>query len=221
MFTSTWFLLLFRQWSYCYFRQWVTRYPVLHIHTPLWSSTDGDFNLHTDSSSSDARQLNGVSESFSLHQYVDFATHIHGHFLDLMICSPGCNILSVSAYDLISDHFSVAADLQIPSNHCWTVPQTIKYRKLQAINIEAFKCDIKNSELIEILKLKQLHWLTIWQCPPHSHQSSSPLVTKAIPPKPPNLWMTPVIWASERHCRYLERIWHRDPTALNRPRLTS
>ena len=34
-----------------------------------------------------------------------------------MICSPGCNVLSVSASDLILDHFSVAANLQIPSKY--------------------------------------------------------------------------------------------------------
>ena len=81
-----------------------------------------------------------------------FLPHIHGHSLDLMICSSGCNVLSVSTSDLISDHFSVVADLQIPSNHSRTVPQTIKYRKLQSINIEAFKADIINSELIRYPK---------------------------------------------------------------------
>ena len=56
-------------------------------------------------------------------------------------------VLSVSASDLILGHFSVVADLQIPSNHSRNIPQTIKYWKLQSINIEAFEADIKNSEL--------------------------------------------------------------------------
>ena len=59
----------------------------------------GDFNLHIDSSSADAGQLYGILESFDLHQYVDFPTHIHGHSLDLMICSTGCNVLSVVTSD--------------------------------------------------------------------------------------------------------------------------
>ena len=63
------------------------------------------------------------------------STYIHGHSLDLMTCFSGCIVLSVSISDLISDHFSVVADLLIPSNHSRTVPQTIKYRKLQSINI--------------------------------------------------------------------------------------
>ena len=108
----------------------------------------GDFNLHVESSSSDVRQLTGILESFNLDQYVNFPTHIRGHSLDLMIFSKGCDVLSVSTSDMISDHFSVIADLNIPTDHSRTVPQAITYRKLKAINIEAFKADITNSELI-------------------------------------------------------------------------
>ena len=112
----------------------------------------GDFNLRIHSSSSNAGQLSGILRSLDLHQYFDFPTHVHGHSIDLMICSPGCNILSVLASDLISDHFSVVANLQIPSNHSRTIPQTIKYRKLQSINMEVFKADIQNSDLIRYPK---------------------------------------------------------------------
>ena len=48
----------------------------------------------------------------------------------------------------------------------------------------------------------------------------APLVTKKISIKPPNPWMTPVILASKRYRRYLERIWRSNPTALNRSKLT-
>ena len=48
----------------------------------------------------------------------------------------------------------------------------------------------------------------------------APPVTKRISPKPPNPWMTTAILASKRHHRYLERVWHRYPTALNRYRLS-
>ena len=41
-----------------------------------------------------------------------------------------------------------------------------------------------------------------------------------ISPKPANPWMTPDIMAYKRHCRYLERVWRSNPTALNRTRLT-
>ena len=59
---------------------------------------------------------------------------------------------SVWTFDLISEHFSVVADLQIPSNHSRTVPKTVKYQKLHSIKIEAFKADIKNSKMIRYPK---------------------------------------------------------------------
>ena len=194
---------------------------VLHIHTPPWPPIMiGNFNLLIDSSSSDVKQLSHSVESFNLHQYVDFPTHINGHSLDLKICSTGFNVLWVSTSDLISDHIYVVADLQIPSNHSRIVPQTIKYRKLQAISIEAFKADIKNSELIRYPKTNAtglaqqddsiLHTLI------DVHTS---LVTKMISPKPPNPWMTPAILASKRHCGCLEHVWRRNQTSLNRSRL--
>ena len=65
----------------------------------------GDFNLRIDSSSSDAGRLSGILDSFNLHQYVDFPTHIDGHSLDLMIFSSGCNVLSVSALILFRTTF--------------------------------------------------------------------------------------------------------------------
>ena len=55
----------------------------------------GDFNLRTDSSSSDAGRPSGFFDSIDLHQYIDFPTHIHSHSLDLIICCPRCNVLSV------------------------------------------------------------------------------------------------------------------------------
>ena len=79
----------------------------------------------------------------------NFPSRIHGHSLDVMIFSKGCNVLSASPSDAISDHFSVIADLKIPTDHSHTVPQTITYRKMKAINMEACKANIENSDLIK------------------------------------------------------------------------
>ena len=160
-------------------------------------------------------------ESFNLHQCLDFPTHIHGHSLDLMICSSGCNVLSVSTSGLILDHFSVVSDLQIPSSLSRTVPQTIKYRKLLSINIEAFKADTKNSELIGYPKTKATGLAQQYDSVLHTLINlHAPLVTKKISPKPPIPWITPAILASKRHRRYLEHVWRRNLTALNRSRPT-
>ena len=57
--------------------------------------------------------------------------------------------LSVLPSDAISDHFSFIVDFKIPKDHSHTIPQTITYRKLKAINMESFKADIKTSDLIK------------------------------------------------------------------------
>ena len=46
-------------------------------------------------------------------------------------------------------------------------------------------------------------------------------VTIKISLKPPNPWMTPATLASKRHCRYLECVRRRNPTAVNGSRHTS
>ena len=181
----------------------------------------GDFNLHLESSSSGVRQLTGILESFDLNQHVNFPTHIHGHSLDVMIFSKGCDVLSVSPSDAISDNFSFITDLWIPTDHSHTVPQTITYRKLKLINMEAFKADIKNSDLIKNPKSNATELAQQYDNVLSTLiDFHAPLATKKIYPKPPNPWMTPAILASKRHSRYLERVWHRYPTALNRSRLS-
>ena len=109
----------------------------------------GDFNLHLEFSLSDMRQLTSILESFDLNHHVNFPTHIHGHSLDVMISSNRGDVLSVSAPDALFDNYSVVADLKIPTDHSHTIPQTIIYRKLKAINMEAFKADINHSYLIK------------------------------------------------------------------------
>ena len=85
--------------------------------------------------------------------------------------------------------------------------------------MEAFKADIKNSDLIKNPKSNATELAQQYD----SVLSTlidflAPLSTKKISLKPPNPWMTPVILASKRHRSYLERVWCRYPTALNRSR---
>ena len=143
--------------------------------------------------------LDSSPESFDLHQHITFPAYIHGHSLALMIFSKGCDVLSVSPSDAISDHFSVIADLKIPTDHSHTVPQTITYRKLKAINMEAFKADIKNSDLIKKPKSNATEldqqYDSVLRTLSDFYAS---LAIKKISPKPPNSWMTPAILASKK-----------------------
>ena len=122
-----------------------------------------------------------------------------------------CEALSVATSDMISDHLSVVADLRIPTNHSRDVIHTIMYRMLMAIDInsEAFKAEIKNSELIWSPKTNATE--LVWQCDSVLHTSCQVV---GYP------WMTPGILPCNRHRRYLECIWHRNPALINRSRLT-
>ena len=101
----------------------------------------GDFNFHVDDTS-DAVAANflGLLESFDLRQHVHRYTHPAGHTLDLAISRSAESILNVTSVDdssIISDHYTVCADLQFvkPS---WE-RKGIRVRKLKAVDIEQFK----------------------------------------------------------------------------------
>ena len=179
----------------------------------------GDFNGHVDTSSSDVRQFGDILESFDLDQRVDFPTYIHGHSLDLRIFSKGFDVLSVSVSDKISDHFSVVADLNILRNNSRTASKTTRCRNLKAINIEAFKGEIMNCDLIENPKGNVVELATQY----HRVLSTlldlhAPLRSLNLYPKPPNPWISRDILACKRQRGYLERVWRKNPTALNRSR---
>lgn len=180
----------------------------------------GDFNLHVDVPSNQTTAFLDILSSFGLQQHVDFPTHIHGHSLDLFITSRTCSTVSVSLSDRVSDHFTVIAelDVQIP---CQTSRKTVSFRNLKAIDLDAFKQDIRNSRLFldparnasdlaiqydsELRRILDQH---------------APLKTKQVNTKPANPWMTPEIRKAKTRRRYLERVWRKNPTALNRSRFT-
>lgn len=181
----------------------------------------GDFNLHVDTVSTDSKQFSDILESFNLSQHVDFPTHIHGHSLDLVISSAGCEVLSVSVADRISDHFTVIADLDVDMGNLLTTPKRIHFRNIKKINLTAFKDDILHSDLIkkpcQTANALTTQFIQVLSTLLDKH---APLKTKKVISKPPNPWMTPEILSAKRQRRYLERVWRKNPTPLNRTRLT-
>lgn len=182
----------------------------------------GDFNLHVNVPSKQTTDFQEILSSFDLHQHVDFPTHIYGHSLDLLI-SPNygaCRPTSVVASDRISDHFTIIAEMKIPvTTH--THQKTIQYRNIKGVDVDAFKDDILNSDLLVTPRrnasdLAKQYWDTLATIF-HRH---APLITKRISPKPVNPWLTPDILEAKRRRKYLERIWRKNRTPLNRSRYT-
>ena len=107
----------------------------------------GDFNFHIDTNSQCTKVFHDILSSLDLQQLASFPTHSHGHTLDLLITSSACTFRSVFQSDRTSDHFTVMGVMSFlvpsPAYH-----KTISYRNLKSINLDAFRLDILNSDLI-------------------------------------------------------------------------
>ena len=87
--------------------------------------------------------------------------------------------------------------------------------------MEAFKVDINNFELIKNPKSNATEMVQQYDSVLNTLIGfHAPITTKKISLKPPNQWITPAIVASKRHRRYLERVWRRYSTALDRSRFS-
>ena len=181
----------------------------------------GDFNLHLDTPSATTTTFNDILASFETTQHVNFPTHIHGHWLDIIITRSSCkNIQTPTVVDGLSDHNTVIANLKVR-----TAPAVSKhnvfYRAFHSINIAAFMADITTSNLVTSPRehlselYKQYHQILKTLLDKHA-----PIKTKSVSQKPPAPWMTPEIIKSKQRRRYLERVWRKSRSSLDRSRYT-
>ena len=180
----------------------------------------GEFNLHIDTSSRCTKVFHDILSSFDLQQLVSFPTHSHGHTLDLLIASSACAFRSVFQSDRISNHFTVIGVMSFlvpsPAYH-----KTISYRNLKSINLDAFRRDILNSDLIICPADNAVDLANQYNSVLSSIlDKHAPLKSKRVSCRPDNAWMSPSIIEAKQHRRYLERTWRHNPTPLNRSRLT-
>lgn len=104
---------------------------------------------------------------------------------DICICSRHVSSLR------ISDHFFVHGKLSIPWPHLSV--EKVKFRKLKQINVEAFKSDLKVSDLCttswsnldDMVKCYEESWTVLLE----SRKSHAPLKTKVIVVRPRVPWL--------------------------------
>ena len=176
----------------------------------------GDFNLHLDVSDSNTQRFNEILKCFNLKQHVNFSTHVHGHWLDLLITKSSCDhVKSVFPADCISDHFAVVSEINISAPV--SPRKTITFRKTTKICMTSFRADILDSSLIKNPK-NELHDL----CDQYTSVLTSlldkhaPLQTKKVVEKAPTPWMTSKLLYCKRSCRQLERRWRRSRSGYDR-----
>ena len=163
--------------------------------------------------------FNDILVSFDLKQHVTFLTHIHGHWIDLLITRSTCyNIQTPTISDDLSDHHTVTVDVnvtrtQVESKH------NVFYRPIHKINIAVLKADILKSDLIRDPKgyLSDLYgqYNQVLKVFFNKH---APVISKSVSQKPSALWMTPKILPSKRRRRYFERVWRKSRSSLDRSR---
>ena len=83
---------------------------IISLHENLYIL--GDFNLHLDNSNGNTNKFNEILTCFDLKQHINFPTHVHGHWLDLLITKRISNsIKSVFSAAGISDHLVVISEI--------------------------------------------------------------------------------------------------------------
>ena len=179
----------------------------------------GGFNLHLDTPSAIIATFTDILVYFNLKQHGTFSTHIHRHWLDLLITrSTCCNIQTPTVSDGLSDHHTVIVDVNgsripVKSKH------NVFYIHIHKINIAALKVDIFKSDLIKYPKghLSDLcgQYYQLLKALLNKH---TPVRSKSVSQKQPAPWMTPEILQSKRRRRYLERVWRKSHSSLDRSR---
>ena len=117
---------------------------IIPLHDNLYIL--GDFNLHLDNSNGIPNKFNDILTCFD--QHVNFPTHVHGHWLDLLITNRISNsIKSVFLALGISDHLVILSEIDC----CRTKLHKAKIysRNINKIDYESFHAYILNSDLVK------------------------------------------------------------------------
>ena len=163
--------------------------------------------------------FNDVVVSFDLKQHVTFSTHIHGHWLDLFITRSTCYITQTpTVSDGLSDHHTVIVYVNISRTKVES-KHNVFYIPIRKISIAALKADIFKSHLIIKPKghLSDLcgQYYQVLKAILNKHAGVRSIFVQQKPPAP---WMTPEILQSKRRRRYIERVWRKSRSSLDRSR---
>lgn len=180
----------------------------------------GDFNVHWDDvKSHSSKQLRSLLESCDLKQHVDFATHFHGHTLDLLITPTDfVGINSIINSGPFGDHFTVLCKLQALPSH---VPnkESVSFRRYDKIAMPSFLTDLNHIDFVStpastVSELYDQYHSGLFKL----INKYAPLKTKFLKKRVPS-WITEEYRGAKRIRRQYERIWRKQKTPYNRSRL--
>ena len=165
----------------------------------------GDFNIHVDESGPASSQFLSLIDSFDVQQHVCEPTHVHGHFLDLVL-SRACenSIVDCFVSDLISDHFAV--HWSVRAHRPIRPTKSIQFRKLRSIDHSSFCSDLAKLPLVVNTADDSdsiLHQYDIGLT--STLDSHAPVIKRTFTVRPDNSWDNEDIHAARRYVRKLER----------------
>ena len=105
----------------------------------------GDFNIHFDNHSDNSvTNFRTLLNEFGLTQHAHGPTHISGHTLDLVITRSDDDLLrnTPQTTQLFSDHYAIEFDCGLDNTS--DPAQVISFRKVNKMDIKAFKADISH-----------------------------------------------------------------------------
>ena len=155
-----------------------------------------------------SRKLKDLLFTLNLEQFVQEATHEHGHTLVLVMCRKEDAIISAPSVcpNAISDHYTIT--FRIP----WHKPQAerklLTFRKVKDINIEKISADIQASKLVsdppsDLDDLVQCYNTTLSDI----LEQHAPLQQKEILHRPHAPWYDNRIKDAKQERRRAERRW--------------
>ena len=165
----------------------------------------------------DAIKFRNIIKSFNLQQHVRQPTHKHGHTLDLLITRTDDDIVTrVEIKDpMLSDHSAIHCKLRLKKPSPEQV--NIHYRKLGSIDIDRFKDDLQNSNLLlddhtDLPLLIDMYEKTLR----NTLDSHAPIKQRLITPRPSSAWYNDDIMEAKKQRRKLERRWRSSRLCVDR-----
>ena len=171
----------------------------------------GDMNIHMDvPDDADAIKFLDLLECMGLTQHVITPTHRSGHSLVLIITQDLDGLVQTPPISdsFLSDHCTVLSELtlRMPA----TTVKEVCYRKTKAIDIEAFKDDLRKSRLCQDPPVVLTDLVSCYGSTMTSLlDKHAPLQKKTITVRPRVPWFNNEIKEAKRLRRRNERIWRR------------
>ena len=168
----------------------------------------GDFNIPWNKKEhSEMKEFQELLSTFNLMQHVNFVTHNEGNTLDYIISREDDHLVSsVSQGDVIADHSTVLANLQVTKPP--TARKKVSVRKIKTIDSEKFGQDLLEkfsnltlpNDVSDAFSLFDEGICTVLD-------KHAPLQEKIISIRPEMPWYTTEVLEAKREKRQAERKW--------------